>query len=90
MNSSNLSSLAFILWSGMLIIAGSIWVLSSQVRKLADVLEDRENQGAAVVRPVVPDRDSVAVSVNIPRVRRRSTAALARRVERGPAERMCG
>ncbi len=37
----NLTSLAIILWSGMLIIAGSIWVLSSQVRKLADLLEDQ-------------------------------------------------
>jgi hypothetical protein len=37
----NLTSLAVILWSGMLIIAGSIWVLSSQVRKLADILEEQ-------------------------------------------------
>lgn len=37
----NLTSLAFILWSGMLIIAGSILVLSSQVRKVADLIEDQ-------------------------------------------------
>src|SRR5262249_6294399 len=37
----NLTSLAVILWSGMLVIAGSIWVLSSQVRKLADILEEQ-------------------------------------------------
>src|SRR5258708_7409692 len=37
----NLTSLAIILWSGMLVIAGSIWVLSSQVRKLADIMEDQ-------------------------------------------------
>lgn len=37
----NLTSLAIILWSGMLIIAGSVLILSSQVRKLADLLEDQ-------------------------------------------------
>jgi hypothetical protein len=37
----NLTSLAVILWSGMLIIAGSIWVLASQVRKLADLVEQQ-------------------------------------------------
>jgi hypothetical protein len=42
----NLTSLAVILWSGMLIIAGSIWVLSSQVRRLADILEDRSKSSA--------------------------------------------
>lgn len=39
----NLTSLAAILWSGMLIIAGSIWVLSSQVRRLSDLLEQQGN-----------------------------------------------
>ncbi|SIN77022.1 hypothetical protein SAMN05444166_0745 [Singulisphaera sp. GP187] len=43
----NLTSLAIILWSGMLIIAGSIWVLSSQVRKLADLLEDQGREASA-------------------------------------------
>ena len=37
----NLTSLAVILWSGMLIIAGSIWVLSSQVRLLADIVAEQ-------------------------------------------------
>jgi hypothetical protein len=76
----NLTGLAFILWSGMLIISGSIWVLSSQVRKLADLYEERESQGAAAVRPVVPDADSVAVSIL--RDRRRSPASSSRRVQR--------
>jgi hypothetical protein len=37
----NLTSFAVIIWSGMLIIAGSVWVLTSQVRKLVDVIEER-------------------------------------------------
>lgn len=37
----DLSSLAMILWCGMAIIAGSIWVLASQVRKVADILEQQ-------------------------------------------------
>ncbi len=37
----NLTSLAVILWSGMLVIAGSIWILASQVRKLADLVEEQ-------------------------------------------------
>ncbi len=37
----SLTSLAAILWSGMIVIAGSIWVLSSQVRKLSDLLEEQ-------------------------------------------------
>ncbi len=35
----NLTSLAVILWAGMLVISGSIWVLSSQVRRLGDLME---------------------------------------------------
>jgi hypothetical protein len=46
----NLTSLAIILWSGMLVIAGSIWVLSSQVRKLADIMEDQSRSQAALER----------------------------------------
>ena len=46
----NLTSLAIILWSGMLVIAGSIWVLSSQVRKLADIMEDHSRSSAALER----------------------------------------
>jgi hypothetical protein len=48
----NLTSLAIILWSGMLIIAGSIWVLSSQVCKLAEILADRRSSPAAAEGPV--------------------------------------
>jgi hypothetical protein len=48
----NLTSLAVILWSGMLIIAGSIWVLSSQVRKLVDLLEQQGKSGARGARTV--------------------------------------
>src|SRR5438067_9749274 len=67
----NLTSLAVILWSGMLIISGSIWVLASQVRKLADLWEDQAHQGAALVRPPVPGRGFAAV--NRTRVARRSS-----------------
>jgi len=35
----NLTTLAVILWSGMLIISGSIWILASQVRKVADLMD---------------------------------------------------
>jgi hypothetical protein len=55
----SLSNLALILWSGMLIIAGSIWVLSSQVRRLTDLLERRskeESATAVVVRVGGADR----------------------------------
>jgi hypothetical protein len=62
----NLTSLAVILWSGMLIIAGSIWVLSSQVRKLADILEEQaqranlaENRPSASIRQTRPSSPSV-------------------------------
>jgi hypothetical protein len=44
----NVTSLAVILWLGMLIISGSIWVLSSQVRKVADLMEEHS-------RRTVPD-----------------------------------
>jgi hypothetical protein len=40
----DLSRLALILWSGMLVIAGSIWILSSQVRRLADLLEAQKKE----------------------------------------------
>jgi hypothetical protein len=52
----NLTSLAIILWSGMLVIAGSIWVLSSQVRKLADLLEEQakaDKRGSGEIRRVI-------------------------------------
>jgi hypothetical protein len=49
----SLTSLALVLWSGMIIIAGSIWILSSQVRKLADIMEQQarvENERAREAR----------------------------------------
>lgn len=46
----NLTSLAVILWSGMLIIAGSIWVLSSQVHKLSEHLDHHANARALAER----------------------------------------
>ncbi|WP_435010307.1 hypothetical protein P12x_001560 [Tundrisphaera lichenicola] len=48
----NLNSLAAILWSGMLIIAGSIWVLSSQVRRLVDHMEEQAKAGEASGRAI--------------------------------------
>jgi len=47
----NLTSAAVILWSGMLIIAGTLLVLSSQVRHLVELLENRPE--APLVVPVV-------------------------------------
>jgi hypothetical protein len=54
----NLTSAAVILWSGMLIIAGTLLVLSSQVRHLVELLENRPE--APVTVPVVqrPTRSS--------------------------------
>jgi hypothetical protein len=63
----NLTSLAVILWSGMLVIAGSIWVLSSQVRKVADLIEQHsertvaEGRLAGSARPGTPARRPRAV-----------------------------
>jgi hypothetical protein len=48
----NLTSLAVILWSGMLIITGSIWVLASQVRRLAEIMEDRSLPSASSSEPI--------------------------------------
>jgi hypothetical protein len=42
----NLTTLAVVLWSGMLIIAGSIWILASQVRKVADLLDQHSTRPA--------------------------------------------
>ena len=44
---ASLTSLAAILWSGMIIIAGSIWILSSQVRRLSDLVEQGRKLGSA-------------------------------------------
>jgi hypothetical protein len=68
----NLTSLAVILWSGMLIIAGSVWVLSSQVRKVADLIEEHSNRTAQSARPAVAVRGAV----------RRSERSSVRRVSR--------
>jgi hypothetical protein len=43
----DLCKLALILWSGMLIISGSIWILTSQVRRLGDLLEERSRAAAS-------------------------------------------
>ncbi len=78
----NLTSLAVILWSGMLIIAGSIWVLSSQVRKLADILEDQARRvNAADALAQAPSR----AAVSYPTAGRRAVASS--RVARGRAAR---
>jgi hypothetical protein len=43
----NMTSLALILWSGMMVIAGSIWILSSQVGHLVELLRDQSRSPAA-------------------------------------------
>jgi hypothetical protein len=65
----NLTSLAVILWSGMLIISGSIWVLSSQVRKLADILEDRSRVQEPLAEPAYDAR--LVATTTVLRVARR-------------------
>lgn len=72
----NMTSLAIILWSGMLIISGSIWVLYSQIGRLTDVIEAYARQGAPAnsetsVRSTRPAR--------VARATRRSTSAPSRR-----------
>lgn len=51
----NLTSAAVIIWSGMLVIAGAVIVLSSQVRHLVELLESRSTgpapSAAAANRP---------------------------------------
>lgn len=74
----NLTSLAIILWSGMLIIAGSIWVLSSQVRKLADILEEQaQRANLAEDRPAPPIRQARSYPPSLP-ARRRVTSRVVR------------
>jgi hypothetical protein len=58
----NLTSLAVILWSGMLIISGSIWVLCSQVRKLADILEERARNPVPANGPLYEARPVARVT----------------------------
>ena len=70
----NLTSLAVILWSGMLIISGSIWVLSSQVRRLVDHMEEQSKAGMG-------DPRAIRRALNCP------TAPVAREVVRRAVER---
>jgi DNA-binding GntR family transcriptional regulator len=70
----SLTSLAAILWSGMLIISGSIWVLSSQVRRLVDHMEEQSKAGMS-------DHRSIRRALNCP------TAPVAREVVRRVVER---
>jgi hypothetical protein len=58
----NVTSLALILWSGMLIIAGSIWILSSQVRKLADLYEANAKSAVAIGQHGPSGRGPTAVA----------------------------
>ncbi len=44
-NHLTLASFTLILGAGTLIVTGSIWVLSSQVRKLVDLLEEQAKAG---------------------------------------------
>lgn len=64
----SLTTLAVVLWSGMLIISGSIWVLASQVRKVAEILELHGRQAEALA--------ATARRPSVPRDRRRSSAGL--------------
>jgi hypothetical protein len=76
----DLSRLALILWSGMLVIAGSIWILSSQVRRLADLLEAQK----AATTEAAPDlRMRVARGTSPTQaIPRRGAAVGTRRVSR--------
>jgi hypothetical protein len=57
----NLTSLAVIIWSGMLIISGSILILSSQVRKVADLMQEyRKPTAPAEFRQ--PDSTAVRIA----------------------------
>jgi hypothetical protein len=86
----NLTSLAVILWSGMLIISGSIWVLSSQVRKLADLIEAQQARTSeaesapspAPAQATAPILRVYAAPGRSRVVARRATIAQARRVAR--------
>ncbi len=85
----NLTSLAVILWSGMLIIAGSIWVLSSQVRKLADLFEDHTKATTASNRPSSQGRGSASIALGRGSMRR-GTSSRARVIARVSALGMRG
>lgn len=69
----NLTSLAVILWSGMLIISGSVWVLCSQVRRLGEILEERAKEPAP----------ALSYGVTVQRVARRGASVRVRGTVRG-------
>jgi hypothetical protein len=82
----NLTSLAVILWSGFLIVAGAILILSSQVRHLVDVLESRptgvtgSSNGAA--DPPRRDRARAGAATSAPRVARNAGPRATSRADR--------
>jgi hypothetical protein len=78
----NLTSLAVILWSGMLIISGSIWVLTSQVRKLADLIEAQQARTGAAESEPMPTLRVYAAPGRSRVVSRRVAPTQARRVAR--------
>jgi hypothetical protein len=65
----NLTSLAVILWSGFLIVAGSVLILSSQVRHLVEVLESRP-AGAPAPSPVPASNARAVAATDSPRTAR--------------------
>ncbi|HEV3166755.1 MAG TPA: hypothetical protein VGZ22_22200 [Isosphaeraceae bacterium] len=77
----DLSTLALILWAGMLIISGSIWVLCSQVRRLADILDERA-KAIAATDSGRPQNAQKAVQTQQNRVARVSVSARASRSPR--------
>lgn len=81
--SINLTSLAVVLWSGMLIVAGSVLVLSSQVRKVADLMEHHSNRTAADARLVESARPTAATRVPRAVARRGGTQRRSLRSEAG-------
>ncbi len=78
----NLTSLAVILWAGMLIISGSIWVLTSQVRRLADVIEAQQARTGASESEPLPTLRVYAAPGRSRVVARRVAPATSRRVAR--------
>lgn len=78
----NMTSAAFILWSGMMVIAGAILILCSQVRHLVDLLESRRAEGpATVVVAASPDHSGS------PRATARRIRNAGRRRDQAPAHR---
>ncbi len=79
----NLTSLAIILWSGMLIISGSIWVLCAEIRKVHDLMDAHYREAP---QPVPSTPTAAWKPGPAPRVARasvrRTTPAYSRRVVR--------